>query len=308
MHRALITFLVIISLSTSVSAQEHHTFEHDQQLCGHTIGGWSDIEIVDDTAWIINDSREQTDLVQVPLDTIHGELTCEQIRVLTDNQGATGFDAEGLTFDGQHWWLSSEGLTPRIMRFNHDFEYLDELDLAPLFSEFSAVDNRAFEALGSFNYFLFTMFEEPPQNHAGLSLRITPIIRFNLSERQYQSFNYELDPLPNALSVLGAVSLVALSNNKLLVLERAYMPGEGNAAMVYHVDLDTTVACGTELCVKKSHWIDVQQFSEITIDNIEGMAFSESGDLVLVSDNNFSRRQTTQLIKIPLNQLPSFPQ
>lgn len=308
MHRIVTLFVPLALLSKVAIAQEYVVFEHDQQVCEYTLGGWSDIEIVDNIAWIVNDSREQTDLLQVPLDSVSGEWACEQFRVLTDDQGLTGFDAEGLTFDGQQWWLSSEGSNPRIMRFSLSLEYLDELDLKPLLLELSPLDNRAFEALGSDGHFLFTMFEEPPQARSGSSSRVTPIIRFDLNSGQYRRFNYQLDPLPNALSVLGAVSLVALSANELLVLERAYVPGEGNSAVIYLVDVESASVCGSEQCVKKLRWIDVQQFSDITIDNIEGMAMSESGDLVLVSDNNFSRHQTTQLIKLPLNQLPSFPQ
>jgi 3-phytase/alkaline phosphatase D len=124
---------------------------------------------------------------------------------------------------------------------------------------------------------------------------------------------YPVDPVPAKTSLPlmyrtnGLVELLA-GDGMLLALERAYVMGAGNFAKVYRLDLTgaTNVAGQSSLrgmtyaSVSKTLLFDLRNL-DIPLDNLEGMSWgprlpSGNRSLILVSDNNFSARQTTQFL------------
>jgi len=120
-------------------------------------------------------------------------------------------------------------------------------------------------------------------------------------------------PQPDGLPVNGLVELLALGPDHLLALERSYTDGVGTTVRLYRVRLDgatpvtgrASLADGTApIPVAKTLLLDVSRALAdhgVPTDNLEGMTFGPDLPdgrklLVLVSDDNFSCHQRTQVI------------
>ncbi len=109
----------------------------------------------------------------------------------------------------------------------------------------------------------------------------------------------------------GIASILAvdpLDPGKFLVLERAYVDGVGNKIRLFEADLagatnilDTPI--DDAVPVAKRLLVDLADIGLSAIDNVEGMTWGPrlpSGErtLVLVSDNNFTEQQVSQVIAL----------
>lgn len=143
------------------------------------------------------------------------------------------------------------------------------------------------------------------------------LLRFDLaSGRPPTEFVYVVDPVsPPPLNeglfrVNGLSDLLPLGPDRLLVLERQFIDGTGNAARIYDVSLDgaTDVAsleslAGAEYVpARKTLLLDLSRLG-VPLENFEGMAFGPTlpdgrGSLVVASDDNFNPEQesTTFLV------------
>ncbi len=130
-------------------------------------------------------------------------------------------------------------------------------------------------------------------------------------------YRYRTDPVvappaePEGFHTNGLVELLALDNQTLLALERSYSVGAGNSIRLFRVTLDETgsldddgskAATTSTPAVAKTLLLKLSNLG-LALDNIEGMTFGpdlEDGrrTLILVSDNNFSADQMTQLIAL----------
>ncbi|MEW2507216.1 esterase-like activity of phytase family protein [Amycolatopsis sp. NPDC047767] len=164
-----------------------------------------------------------------------------------------------------------------------------------------------------------------PTPEAGGLSRITLQSRFGPVFAQYA---YPQEPVfaqsvpPTALGSNGVSSMLAVNSvdpTRYLMMERAFVPGVGNKVRIYEIDTKgaTNVLNVKSLAdakhvkpVKKKLLLDVADFKLSTVDNIEGMTWGPTlpngeRSLVLVSDNNFSASQVTQVIAlaVPSEQL-----
>ncbi|MCW8985108.1 MAG: esterase-like activity of phytase family protein, partial [Thermoanaerobaculales bacterium] len=119
---------------------------------------------------------------------------------------------------------------------------------------------------------------------------------------------YEVGPVPDeprpasAFRTNGISEILALDNERLLVLERSFSVGVGNTVRIYLVDLDGASDIGHIGSLRGVHGPQPAPLSKVLIadiaesgiepDNIEGMALGPAlADgrrlLVLISDNNF---------------------
>jgi hypothetical protein len=143
------------------------------------------------------------------------------------------------------------------------------------------------------------------------------ILRFDLEKKDPPAeFVYVVDavsPAPvasEAFSVNGLSDLLPLDENRLLVLERQFVEGVGNAARIFEVSLegaaDVSAVDSLESAsfapAKKTLLLDLAE-TGIPLENFEGMSFGPTlpdgrGTLVLVSDDNFNPAQeaTTFLV------------
>jgi hypothetical protein len=153
------------------------------------------------------------------------------------------------------------------------------------------------------------------------------ILKYDLTTGQpVAEFLYTTDPvaLPpnpaNAFNTNGLVDLLALDDtgNHFLALERSFSTGAsgtpgntGNTIKLYEVSLDgatdisnidslTTAGTGSIIPAQKNLLLDFTTLG-IPIDNIEGLTFGPTladgnQSLIVVSDNNFSQTQFTQVL------------
>jgi predicted extracellular nuclease len=142
------------------------------------------------------------------------------------------------------------------------------------------------------------------------------ILRFDLlGGQQPTEYLYWIDPIhhaptqPDGFRVNGLVELLALEGDQLLALERAFSAGVGNTVRLFLVDLagaddirDLDLGHGASDVrpAKKTLLLDLADLG-LTLDNVEGLTHGPSlpdgrHTFFLISDNNFSPRQKTQVL------------
>ena len=231
-------------------------------------------------------------------------------------------------------WYGSEGdvalnLNPFVRQADADGRLRYELPLPPLFNvakDHSAGprNNQAFEGM-SFTpdgASIWVALEGPmyqdgpvPTPSHGAVNRIT---RFGRDGKVLGQYAYALEPLAAAPGAgraadNGISEILALDQDSLLVLERAGVQDDAgryrNYVRLYQADAAgaTDIAALPSLNamsvvpMKKRLVLDLDQAGLARVDNLEGMAFGPRlanghASLVLISDDNFSDRQVTQLL------------
>ncbi len=125
---------------------------------------------------------------------------------------------------------------------------------------------------------------------------------------------YSVDPVPEtphpkgAFSVHGLAELLALpwEENGYFALERAYAKGKGMNIRLYHTTIEPRGDSGERLLLSKELVLNFDDL-KIALDNLEGMTFGPllsdgRRSLVVISDNNFSKDQFTQILIFALSE------
>ncbi len=248
----------------------------------------------------------------------------------------TSLDPEGIRLSSDRTvFISSEGDTearPQVNPFVNQFsltgEQLRELPVPNKFlpttdGERGIRNNLAFESLAITpdQKFLYTATENALAQDGAIA---TPangspsrILKYNLATGKPEAeFLYETDPVAAApipadeFSTNGLVELLALDNSgTLLALERSFAVGVGNNIKLYEVRLQGATDISSfnsvdglevEAVAQKKLLLDFAQLG-VPLDNIEGITLGETlpdgrQSLVVVSDNNFSPTQVTQVL------------
>ncbi|MEU6644922.1 esterase-like activity of phytase family protein [Saccharomonospora sp. NPDC046836] len=158
---------------------------------------------------------------------------------------------------------------------------------------------------------------EATPEHGALS-RITVQSRFGPVLRQYayQQEPVFATPAPGGSANNGVVSILAAGGDpaRFLVLERAYVSGVGNRVRIFEIDTRgasnvlavPSLADAPEVKpVRKKLVADLADLPIDHVDNVEGMTWGPrlaTGErsLLLVSDDNFSSGQVTQVIALAM--------
>ncbi|GAA1030341.1 MULTISPECIES: esterase-like activity of phytase family protein [Amycolatopsis] len=158
----------------------------------------------------------------------------------------------------------------------------------------------------------------PPTPTSGALSRITLQSRFGpvLAQYAYPQEKLFAEPKPaTGFADTGVSSMLAVNQadpTKFLMMERSFVTGVGNKVRIFEVDTTgaTNVLNTPSLTaakhvkpVKKRLLADLSDLPLSTVDNIEGMTWGPalpSGErsLLLVSDNNFSASQVTQVVAL----------
>ncbi|WP_009633125.1 esterase-like activity of phytase family protein [Synechocystis sp. PCC 7509] len=117
----------------------------------------------------------------------------------------------------------------------------------------------------------------------------------------------------------GLVDLLAIDDKHFLSLERSFSVGAGNTIKLYEVSLEgadnirdinslSAVDITNIKPAKKELLLDFDKLN-ITLDNIEGLTFGPDlpdgkRSLIVVSDNNFSSSQSTQVLAFSVEPVP----
>lgn len=241
-------------------------------------------------------------------------------------------DGEGIALTPQRTLLiSSEGninrgTSPSIREFRLDGRELHEYHLPnrwlPRKDEPHGVrHNQAFEAMtifpGGQSFVTATenaLLQDGPETDVGQDSRVR-ISRLDRRSGKLEAEHvYVVEPVvaapvtADAFRTNGLVELIALTETELLALERSFSLGVGNSIRLYLIStanaddvsrLSSLAGRANPRPVAKRLLIDFANL-DISPDNVEGMALGprlEDGRrvLALVSDDNFSPLQTTQI-------------
>ena len=242
-------------------------------------------------------------------------------------------DPEGIAFTGNSVFVSSEGdvdrkISPFIKEFSLDGKLLKTLPIPDLFlpddkGTKGIRNNLAFESLTLTpdRKYLFTATENAlvqdgavPSLQSGSPCRI---LRYDaLNGNPERSFVYITEPLPpganpvGQLTTNGLVDLLAIDENRLISLERGFSLETGTVIKLFEISLEKgdriegleslKTRLGEISSAQKRLLLDLETL-KVPLDNIEGLTFGpvlEDGNrgLILVSDNNFSPLQETQIL------------
>ncbi|MFB8795066.1 MAG: esterase-like activity of phytase family protein [Microcoleus sp.] len=242
-------------------------------------------------------------------------------------------DPEGIAFSGNSVFVSSEGdvdrrINPFIKEFSLDGKLLKTLLIPDLFlpddkGTKGIRNNLAFESLTLTpdKKYLFTATENAlvqdgavPLLQSGSPCRI---LRYDaVSGNPGRSFLYITEPLPvganpaGKLTTNGLVDLLAIDENRLLSLERGFSLETGTTIKLFEISLEKSDRIEgleslksrlSELSPAQKRLLLDFDTLKIPLDNIEGLTLGPvlgdgSRGLILVSDNNFSPLQETQIL------------
>ena len=237
---------------------------------------------------------------------------------------AGSLDPEGIAVtENGNLYVSSEGVArktipPFVALYNSGGKQLKLLDVPkkyfPLPGSQGVRDNMGFEALTlSTDGRYLTAAPENALVQDGTQATLergSPcrlVVFDTVSGNAIHEYIYHADPVPEApvpvdgLHVNGLVELLALEGRgSYLALERAFAAGKGSNIRLYHaaaVKRDSTDGPAT---LTKKLILNFDTLG-IPLDNLEGMSFGPSladgrRSLVIISDNNFSKRQFTQIL------------
>ncbi|MEZ2250208.1 esterase-like activity of phytase family protein [Microcoleus sp.] len=271
-----------------------------------------------------------------------GKLEKEQVAftgvtTLLDENGKSfpelSLDPEGIAFTGNSVFVSSEGdvdrhISPFIKEFSLDGKLLKTLPIPELFlpddkGTKGIRNNLAFESLTltSDRKYLFTATENALVQDGGVASLESGspcrILRYDaVSGNVEREFLYITEPLPaganpaGKLTANGLVDLLAIDENRLLSLERAFSLETGTTIKLFEISLEKSDRIegleslksppGEVSPAQKRLLLNLETL-KVPLDNIEGLTLGPVlGDgsigLVLVSDNNFSPLQETQIL------------
>jgi len=155
---------------------------------------------------------------------------------------------------------------------------------------------------------LYFAFERPTS--ACFEEALTLISSLNINSSEVKEFYYRLHHVANdKLNTNGISEILYLNDTTLLIMERAYIHAQGNVVRLYQTDLKPTAKETKSNCDGKSLTIlpttllfDFGSVKDFKIDNAEGMTFNaDKSILYIVTDNNFSKNQQTQIVALKVN-------
>jgi len=248
-----------------------------------------------------------------------------------------GSDCEGIAVDPAGGvWISSEGwvermLPPWVARFDGEGRQVEELPLpaglAPAADGGAGIrDNQGPEALdltpAGRHLFVGTenaLVQDGPSTYDGVPSP-SRLLRYDLEQRRWDgAWVYEVEaphaePAPGQLRVGGLVEIAALDAGNLLALERSFVRDRGHRVRLFRVRLagaeeisgrEALAGAPLPRPVAKELLLDLDDLG-VEMDNYEGMVLGrELPDgrrlLLIVSDDNFSPRQTTRILALAIS-------
>jgi len=271
------------------------------------------------TLWAVQDERATIVPLRPDADLRHWTFG-EPIRLAVPGS----LDLEGIVLSRDGFFLVSE-IGPRIIEVDRAGRFRRDMSPPPKFAE--ALRNKSFESLtiDPERGVLYTTSETAlPRDDGAIAQGSGPrvrIVRADLAKGTSTEHAYATDEVVTGGGDYGVADLAALGNDDLLVLERGFRKGIGNAVRIYRVDLaDAASACdGIEqlspsaAVLQKTLFVDLATLSPEgasapkqpqptpLMENYEGMTLGPDlpdgrASLVLVSDDNGRATQTPRVV------------
>lgn len=241
-------------------------------------------------------------------------------------------DPEAIRFagDGGYWWTSEgnvkRGISPAVEKIGSDGMTLRSIVLPdhvlPAAGK-GVRHNLAFESLAIADGKLYigtenALAQDGPEADVGQPSPARMMVFDATSGQRLAEHVVVVDAvsvaplLPGMFRTNGLVELLG-GDGVLLSLERSYVMGVGIGARIYRLDLNgasdvgnlSTLAAAQFTPVHKTLLLDLGTVG-VTLANLEGMSWGPrlptgQRTLILVSDDNFSRLQTTQFLAFALD-------
>ncbi|MBB5958671.1 hypothetical protein FHS29_005280 [Saccharothrix tamanrassetensis] len=297
-----------------------HVLAHGTTFGGTQVGGLSGI---DRDPWtgqyvLISDDRVAARFYTARI-SAKGVPTFTAVHALRDEAGvqypANTVDPEDIRVDPRtgHYVWSQEGdrgatlVDPSVREatrtgaFVREYALADNLRMRP---DSGPRRNEALEGLALVRGRTVTAVEGPllqdgpPADHTrGAVSRIT----VQTPGRVLAQYAYRQEPVFAEGGGGTGVAAILPDGDRLLVLERSFVPGVGNKVRLY----EATAHGATDVKdrslddaepMRKRLLADLADFPLSRVDNVEGMAWGPNRTLLLVSDDNFSATQVTQFI------------
>ncbi|GAA4822624.1 esterase-like activity of phytase family protein [Streptomyces ziwulingensis] len=247
-------------------------------------------------------------------------LRPRSVMALTDENGAA-LDSEGLVADRDGTYLVSSETEPSVRRYSRAGKILDRLPVPAALR--TAPAGRA-QVNGSFEG--LTLLPDGRTLVAAMEYALSGddagLVRLQTWQRAKNGhFRLGAQYAYPVGTGLGVPEITALSDGRLLVLERGFTSGVGNTVHLYLADprratdtsgVDTLTGEGVRT-VRKTLLTDLaacpalgatagQPQPNPLLDNIEGMAVTgrtkDRLDVLLVSDDNQNTTQTTRFLRL----------
>ena len=314
-----LVFLLLLGSSagaqgiSSIAYRGKVIIPHDDKANGLSIGGLSAITFnVNDSSYYLVADKPPARIFKVnispkALPEITFERTLKLSPVLLSKA-----ELEGIAYNPEtnHFYVADEQKDgTRIIELNSEAKFLRIIE--PVNQPFIPLSghNSGIEGLTITHdlKYLYYSFERPAAECLDESL--VKVVKMALTKPgNYQTYFYKLHHVADdQLNTNGISDIIFLSDFKLLVMERAYIYGKGNVVRLYEAYLegrgnpDREISCTDDsiALIKSRLLFDFADVPEIEIDNAEGMTFNAGKSvLYIITDNNFSKKQETQIIAL----------
>ena len=324
--------------------------EQGLEVNGTRVGGLSGIDFHNNTYFLVADQASSPRIYKAEIPFLNRSIDTVIIsEVISLNKEENFFkestpDLEAIRFSDETGTLvvSSEGSIqngkdPSLFHISEKGEFLFHYEIPEYFKATGVQkprNNGVFEGLAEgVDKTGFWVAMELPLEKDGPKPKIYPtespvrITKFNKESRKAESqFTYMLEGISkfpiNWFAVNGVTELLEYTDNKFLILERAYSAGygsHGNTVKIFEVDASKATNTLQVENLRKSDFIPAEKrlvfdfksvknfLEEKIIDNIEGMSFGPvlpngKQSLLVVSDDNFSSfgHQITQIILLEI--------
>lgn len=312
---------------------------------GTLVGGLSGIDYQDGRYVIVSDDSKLPRYYEVAIDIQSDTLNSIYFKSVTKLKDTSHYyDLESILFEGNDLVLSSEGhirtaKDPSIFRYDPQAQTYDFFSLPTYFEaggEQKPRTNGVFEGLARSTdgkgYWTITELPlekdgvAPTYDKADSPVRMTYFDKNN--RKPVKQFIYELDRVAKepkgGFAVNGVTDLLALDDDRFLVLERSYSSGHGsqsNDIKIYQVSTAGATNTLDYAQLKDSTFVQTtkkllfnfesvrSKLTKNTIDNVEGICFGpplKNGgrSLLLIVDNDFNSQgnRLTQLLLMEINE------
>ena len=221
-------------------------------------------------------------------------------------------ELEGIAHDyktGNLYVSDEQKKGTRIIELTNEAKFIRILE--PINQAFLPLSghNSGIEGLTISDYLrqLYYAFERPTDDCLSRSLVKITKLMLDKSATQ-ETYYHQLHAVANdRIKTNGISDILFLNDESLLIMERAYIPGQGNVVRIYQAFLDgpgnpdESANCNNESIVplKSTLLFDFASVEEFKVDNAEGMTFNaDKSTLYIITDNNFSKKQETQIIAL----------
>ncbi len=315
------TILLILSFSNLFSQQISSVefigstvIPFEQKVDGINIGGLSAIaySAEEDLYYLVAD-KPPSRIYQLKIEQRDG-LNVEIKQVLYLNPPLLkSAELEGIVINPKtnNFYLSDEQSSgTRIIEVDNKAKFISIVKplnqgFLPLSGHNSGIEGLTLSHDSNHLYFAF---ERPTS--ACFDQSLTLITRLNIGNDQVHKFYYRLHNVANdKLNTNGISEILYLNESTLLIMERAYIYAHGNVVRLYQANIKTYVNQAKRNCDGKSLAVltstllfDFGKVKDFKVDNAEGMTFNaDKSILFIVTDNNFSKKQQTQIIALKVN-------